>query len=115
MVVYMKPPDMNDSFSRIVLDNREYLIRFQYNGARDFWTYGIYDTEEKQIMQHRKIVPVSPLNHFDVQEGFPSGIFGCLTDLKKVGRKDFENGNAEFIYIPWEDLKDWSDLHGIIR
>lgn len=115
MILYIKPPNMNDSLSRLVLDNKEYLARFTYNSSADFWTFAIYDTEERIILQHRKIVPVSPLNNFDVQAAMPSGIFGCLTDQQHIGRDSFKNGSAEFVYIPWNDLKEWSEENGIIR
>lgn len=115
MVTYITVPDMNDSFSRIVLENREYRIRFTYNGAGDYWTFGIYNTEENCILQRRKIVPVSPINHFDTGVDMPPGLFGCFTKLKKVGRNDFNNGNAQFAYIPWEELKEWRVKNGIVR
>lgn len=115
MILYITVPDMNDSFSRIVLEQKEYKIRFTYNGTGDYWTFGIYDPDKNNIMQHRKIVPTSPLNHFDVEPIMPPGLFGCFTNLEKVGRNDFKNGNAKFAYIPSADLKDWSESNGIIR
>lgn len=115
MALYITVPDMNDSFSRIVLDQKEYKIRFTYNGAGDYWTFGIYDSDKNIVMQHRKIVPSSPLNHFDIESNQPAGLFGCFTNLEKVGRNAFRDGNAKFAYIPWTDLEDWSERNGIIR
>ena len=43
MTVVITPPDMHDSFSRVVLNNTEYLIRFTYNDTGDYWTFGLYD------------------------------------------------------------------------
>ena len=33
-------PDMNDSFSRVVIKGREYLLRLTYNSTGDYWTFG---------------------------------------------------------------------------
>jgi hypothetical protein len=115
MMEYIQVPDMNDSFSRVVLCRREYLIRFLYNGEYDYWSFGVYDTDRNILLQQRKIVPLSPLTHFDTSVHIPQGIFGCFTNLKRVGRKDFASGNAEFAFIPWEDLKEWRRAHDIIR
>lgn len=115
MIEYIQVPDMNDSFSRVILCRQEYLLRFLYNGTYDYWSFGVYDTEKNILLQQRKIVPVSPLTHFDVSVSIPRGIFGCFTNLKRVGRNDFRNGSAEFAFIPWEDLEDWKVRNEIIR
>lgn len=115
MVEYISVPDMNDSFSRVILCRQEYLLRFLYNGTYDYWTFGVYDTDRRNLLQQRKIMPLAPLTHFDLSVHIPQGIFGCFTDLKRVGRKDFLNGNAEFVFIPWEDLEEWRKEHEIIR
>lgn len=114
MTEYIHVPDMNDSFSRVVLCQKEYLLRFLYNGTYDFWTFGVYDTGKNVLLQHRKIVPLSPLTHFDVSVDIPQGIFGCFAKLKRVGRNDFREGNAEFAFIPWEDLKEWREKNEIL-
>lgn len=115
MVEYIQVPDMNDSFSRVVLCRKEYLLRFMYNGAFDYWTFGVYDPEKNILLQHRKIVPLSPLTHFDVSVDIPQGIFGCFTNLGRVGRNDFREKKAEFAFIPWEDLEGWKVRNEIIR
>ena len=115
MIEYIQVPDMNDSYSRIILCKKEYLLRFLYNGTYDYWSFGVYDISRNILLQHRKIVPLSPLTHFDVSVNIPQGIFGCFTNLKKVGRNDFKNNNAEFAFIPWEDLEEWIKKNEIIR
>lgn len=115
MIDYIRVPDMNDSFSRVILCRQEYLIRFSYNGTYDYWTFGVYDKSKNILLQQRKIVPLAPLTHFDVSVSIPQGIFGCFTNLRKVGRMDFSNGNAEFAFIPWEDLEEWKKKNEIIR
>lgn len=34
--------------------------------------------------------------------GLPDGAFGVITELEAVGRQDFINGNAQFVFIPSE-------------
>lgn len=115
MIEYIRVPDMNDSFSRVILCRQEYLVRFLYNGAYDYWTFGVYDKNKNILLQQRKIVPLAPLTHFDVSVSIPQGIFGCFTNLKRIGRNDFVNGNAEFAFIPWVDLEEWRKKNEIIR
>lgn len=115
MIEYIQVPNMNDSFSRVILCRQEYLIRFMYNGTCDYWLFGVYDKNKRILLQHRKIVPLCPLTHFDVSVGIPQGIFGCFTNLKHVGRNDFLSGKAEFAFIPWEDLEEWRAKNEIIR
>lgn len=115
MVESIRVPDMNDSFSRVVLCRKEYLLRFVYNGTYDYWTFGVYDMERNALLQQRKIVPLSPLTHFDVSVGIPQGVFGCFSRLAHVGRDDFRTGRAEFAFLPWEDLEEWGKENEIIR
>jgi len=115
MVTYIRVPNMNDSFSRVILCQQEYLVRFTYNGIYDYWSFGVYDMDKNILLQQRKIVPLAPLTHFDLSVHIPQGVFGCFTNLKHVGRKDFLNGNAEFAFIPWEDLEEWRTRNEIIR
>ena len=107
MTIKIEVPDMNDSVSRVTLANKEFLIRFTWNDTYRYWSYGLYDTEHKPILHACKIVPFSPLNHFYALKNMPNGIFGCVTNQESVGRNDFKDGVAEFIFIPKSDLEGW--------
>lgn len=107
MTVKIEVPDMNDSLSRITLAHTEYYIRFTWNDTYGYWSFGLYDTEKNPIIHSMKIVPYSPLNHFYTARNMPDGIFGCMTNQTKIGRNDFVNGVADFIFIPNEDLDGW--------
>ena len=63
-MVYFTPPDKNDSFTRIILDGDEYLFRFSYNYEGEFWTLGIYQSEEAPIVAGMKITPCFPVNWY---------------------------------------------------
>lgn len=95
-------PDHNDSFSRVVLSGTAYLIRFTYNDTFDYWTFGLYDTQENPIVTGIKMVPNYPLNLFCDNDQMPFGIFAIYTDLEKVGRAAFLDGKADFCFIPGE-------------
>ena len=93
-------PDFNDSVSRIVLNGRQYQIRFTYNDRGGFWTFGLMDMQGKPLLIGVKIVPQFPLNLLLENEEMPAGVFAALTRQKRIGRRDFLEGNAEFVFIP---------------
>ena len=86
-------PDLNDSMSRVVLNGKAYLIRFTWNDRGGFWKFGLYDT----------IVPRFPMNLFYGVTALPSGVFGVMTKLEHIGRNDFLDGKASFVFCPAED------------
>ena len=96
-------PDVNDSISRVVLAGVPYLIRFSYNAARDFWKFSLFDIQSRPIIQGVKIVPNFPLNVFAGVESLPFGVFGAMTKLDRISRKDFANGSAQFVFAPVEE------------
>lgn len=93
-------PDMNDSMSRISLKGTQYQIRFTYNDTGGYWTFGLYDSFGNPIRIGTKIVPRFPINLFWGVEETLVGVFGAITDLDKIGRSDFADGKAKFVFIP---------------
>jgi hypothetical protein len=93
-------PDLNDSFSRVVLDGVQYLIRFTWNDTAQRWSFGLFTTQKAPLAQGIRMVPRFPLNLQIVGDTFPQGVFGVYTDLAAVGRRDFMDGKAVFAYIP---------------
>ena len=100
--IKIEVPDMNDSVSRIVLSGKAYLIRFTYNDTCDYWKFSLDDTQNEPIALGIKIVPRFPLNVFYGVTKLPDGVFGVMTKLDRIGRNDFLNGNAQFIFCPVE-------------
>lgn len=98
-------PDMNDSMSRIVLNNTPYHIRFTYNLTGDYWKFSLYDSLKEPIAYGIKIVPRFPLNVFSGVADLPFGVFGVMTTLDRVGRDDFKEGRVQFIFCPAETAK----------
>lgn len=105
MTTEITVPDYNDSFSRIVLEGTEYLLRFTWNEAGAFWNFGVYDINENPVVSSMKIVPNAPLSIWHMSSQMPYGEFGTITDLDRIGRNDFINGKAKFIFIPYSDLE----------
>ena len=97
--IIIEVPDMNDSISRIVLNGKQYQIRFTWNDKGGYWTFGLLDALGNPIAVGMKIVPRFPLNVFH-SVSLPIGVFGVMTELDKVGRTDFREGRACFIFSP---------------
>lgn len=93
-------PDMNDSVSRVVLNGTAYYIRFTYNDTHEYWKFGLYDSQNNPIVIGMKVVPNFPLNLFYGANGLPDGVFVAKSKKERIGREDFVNGNAEFIFCP---------------
>lgn len=104
-MLYIKVPNRNDSISSIIIDKREYRIRFTYNEIGEYWNFGLYDREENPIIAMTKIVPNFPLTHFYTSTDLPDGVFGAITELNRIERNDFENEKANFIYIPYLEME----------
>ena len=94
-------PDMNDSFSRVVLDGKPYLLRFTWNETANRWSFGLYTVHKEPIAVGLRIVPRFPLNIQIAGDAFPRGMFGVYGDIASVGRDDFKTGMAVFSYVPF--------------
>jgi hypothetical protein len=93
-------PDYNDSFSKVELDGKEYLLRFTWSDTTQRWTFGIFTVLREPIVEGVKVVPHFPLLLQYIDDRLPTGIFGVYTKLSAVGRKDFIDKKAMFAYIP---------------
>ena len=93
-------PDMNDSFSRVVLSGMAYQMRFTWLDAPKRWMWGLYTSDRQPIIEGIRVVPSFPFNlpygHLDL----PAGAFGAISELESIGREDFLNGNAQFVFMP---------------
>jgi len=92
-------PNLNDSFSRVVLDGIPYLVRFIWNDAAKRWGFGLYTMQREPLVVGLRMVPRFPLNLQIVDDDFPNGVFGVYSDLEHVGRDDFINDRAIFAYV----------------
>lgn len=93
-------PDMNDSVSRIVLDGKQYQIRFTWTETGAFWTFGLLDSLGNPLLIGVKIVPNFPLNLFYPNDKLPNGFFAVLTEKSRIARSDFADEAARFVFVP---------------
>jgi hypothetical protein len=105
-MIYIKVPDMNDSMSVLSIDNTEYLLRFTYNEKYDYWSFGLYASNEEPIIAMTRVVPNFPIMHYYTYTDIPDGVFGCLSEIDTVGRQAFNSRTAEFVYIPNVELEE---------
>ena len=75
-MIYITVPNMNDSISSITIAEKQYLIRFTYNGTGDFWSFGVSDNDDQPIEE------------------------------KRLTRESFNEGKAEFVFIPWNEVEE---------
>ena len=98
--IIVEVPDMNDSISRIALLGKQYQLRFTWNDSGGYWSFGLLDSLGNPILVGVRIVPQFPLNLFYGTENVPLGIFAALTEQESIGRRDFVDGKAKFVFIP---------------
>ena len=100
--IIIEVPDMNDSMSRVVLNGTAYLIRFTWNDTGTYWKFGLYDSQSQPIVIGIKLVANFPLNVFYGVTELPDGVFGVMSQQERIGRNDFIEGKAQFIFCPVE-------------
>ena len=105
-MLYIGVPDMNDSVSELSIDGKVYGLRFTYNEKYDFWSFGLLDEGGNPIIAMTRIVPNFPILHYYTYASMPDGVFGCLSQSETVGRQAFNDGTAEFVYIPNAELEE---------
>lgn len=104
-MIFIEVPDMNDSMSEISIDGTIYNIRFTYNEKYNYWSFGIYDSNEEPLIGMTRIVPCFDLMHYYTDTALPDGVFGCLSDSGMVKRDSFKNLDAEFVYISHTEIE----------
>lgn len=98
--IIIEVPDLNDSISRIALNGKQYQLRFTWNDTGGYWTFGLLDSLGNPLLIGVKIVPQFPLNLFHESALLPQGVFAALTKKDRIGRKDFIEEAAQFVFIP---------------
>lgn len=98
--IIIEVPDMNDSVSRISLLGKQYQLRFTWNDTGGYWMLGVMDSLGTPLLLGVKLVPQFPLNLLFGREDMPNGIFAVLTEKESIGRQDFTDGTAQFVFVP---------------
>lgn len=61
---------------------------------------GVMDSLGTPLLLGVKMVPQFPLNLLFGRDDMPRGIFAVLTEKESVGRQDFVDGTARFVFVP---------------
>lgn len=96
--IVIEVPDMNDSFSRVMLQKTVYYLRFTWLDTQSRWMFGLYTDHYEPIYQGIAIVPNYPLNLFTGVENAPVGVFHVRSEKAVIGREDFKKNVAYFCF-----------------
>lgn len=92
-------PEGHDTMCDVTLDGQNFVLRFTYNGTCDYWSIGIYDEMENEIIPMTKIVPFFDLFPYSYSD-LPGGILFCDARTDVVHENDFKERIAHIVYIP---------------
>lgn len=98
--IAIEVPDMNDSVSKVT------LARYAVPDTLHLQRYGglLVLRSVRFLGQSypnwRKDCPSIPSQPVLGRENTPLGVFGALSEQDSIGRKDFIEGRAKFIFIP---------------
>lgn len=106
--------DANDFMISVILDTTAYRLHFAWNDAAKYWTVDVCDNDNVDIVRGIPLVANFPLlaqyrRHSRIPPGELVAVVTDMTNQTPIGRMDFLNGRASFVYIP-ED-----ELHGIME
>lgn len=96
-------PNYYNSKCNISFGGKIYTMQFMYNDESDIWTFSLMDEKGKVVIAPHKIVPNYPLN-YDAPVASISGVFMCMTDKTRIGKKSFVRGEARFCYVPYAEM-----------
>ncbi len=106
-MLYFTPPDSNDSLTRLVLNNKEYVFHFGFNYHFDCWTMGIYENYTVPIVACIKVVPEFPMTCYFKMAELPEGHIFVETTLDRIGRRDFADGKARFVFVSNDEFDEY--------
>lgn len=106
-------PDLNDFVVGVTLDGTAYRLHFSWNDFGQFWAVGIRTASDKTIIERIKCVPNWPLLRQYRRVDLPPGEFLCIVNddtYSKIGRKDYVNGKATFVYVPLAEVSAYGSI-----
>ncbi|WP_314878783.1 phage baseplate plug protein [Haemophilus parahaemolyticus] len=104
-MIEINVPDYNDSLLEVELDEETFFLHFSWNETGEFWTLGIENAYNNELVSSLKILPERPLLQFVRNEHLPLGeLVAVRTDNEQaIGRNDFKNGKATLFYMSIDD------------
>jgi hypothetical protein len=97
-------PKGHDTMNRVTLDGTVYVLRFTYNSTYDYWSIGIYDEQENEIIPMTKCVPYFDIFGMYPYDDLPKGVLFCDSKQGSVHESDFTNRIAHIVYMEEADL-----------
>ncbi|MBF1221554.1 MAG: hypothetical protein HXM21_00090 [Haemophilus influenzae] len=100
-MIEINVPDYNDSLLEVELDEETFFLHFSWNETGEFWTLGIENAYNNELVSSLKILPERPLLQFVRNEHLPLGdLIAIRSDNGQVIRRDdFKNGKATLFYM----------------
>lgn len=104
-MIKINVPDAHDSMSKVTLDGTVYWLRFTYNSTYDYWSVGLYDEDQNDLIPMTKIVTIYDLfRSYKSYEGIPQGYLLCASKKEHISESVFKDGDAFMVYIGEDDL-----------
>jgi len=103
-VIKIEVPDKNDSVVGVTLDGEDFFLRFTYNHFGEYWSLGLMDKNGETLLSGTKIVPYAEILRYYRYRTFPNGMFYVFSNVEKIGRDSFKNGETDFLFISWDEI-----------
>lgn len=101
--------DHNDFIEPATLDGTLYKLHFAWS-PHGGWGLDIRDGQNSDIIRGIAVVPNFPLlDGYRRHGGIPPGELLAIvndTAIQQIGRRDFVEGRASFIYVPESEVQD---------
>ena len=107
--------DANDFIQTVTCDDVPYKLHFSWNEDAKQWYFDVLQNDNTEIVRGISVVPNLPLLSFYRRSPLPLGEMMAVivnqdeAENQSVGRRDFVNGKATFVYIPA------GELYGIVE
>lgn len=101
--------DANDFVETVILDTTAYRFHFAWNDYAQIWTVDVCDNDNVDIVRGIPLVSNFPLlaqyrRHAKMPPGELVAVVTDMTNQTPIGRQDFLNGRASFVYVPEDEL-----------
>jgi hypothetical protein len=86
----------------VTLDNREYLLTFNWNTRDEGWYLTIYDTLGEALLASARLVLGFDLLKYRANPRLPSGSLVPITLIQQVGEivyDSFSSGQVSLVYV----------------
>ena len=86
--------------TRVILDGRDYILRFDWHGREERWYFDVLDAAGNVITAGIKIIPNFPLYDRETREDAPPGNFLCIDPEGLPARLVDFGQRSKLLYFP---------------